>query len=142
MDENLSSSYESDYLEEKYDSLESEYESNMEGGGDDISLDSNYESEYETEYESNMKGGDDDISLDSNYESEYETEYESESEYESNMEGGGDILNGGKISNEKMSEISKNLNEAAKDAEARTENTIKKKNNKNNNKNNNNNNNK
>ena len=43
MDENLSSSYESDYLEEKYDSLESY---------DDISL--------ESAYKSNMEGGDDD----------------------------------------------------------------------------------
>ena len=99
MDENLSLNNESDYLEEKYDNLESEYESNMEGGDDDISLDSNYEYESETEYESNMEGGDDDISLDSNY--------EYESEYESNMEGDDDMLNGGKINNEKMSKLSK-----------------------------------
>lgn len=55
MDENLSSSYESDYLEEKYDSLESEYESNMEGGDDGKIQMENDENYVDTMKENKMK---------------------------------------------------------------------------------------
>tara|TARA_B100000900_G_scaffold254224_1_gene216603 strand:- start:117 stop:3767 length:3651 start_codon:yes stop_codon:yes gene_type:complete len=64
MDENLSSSYESDYLEEKYDSLESyddislksAYKSNMEGGDDD----DNYNVGKDNNKEGDGDDGDDD----------------------------------------------------------------------------------
>ena len=85
MDENLSFSNESDYLEEDFDNLESI---------DGVSLESGEES--------NMEGGD-----------EVESDINSSlNEVYSDNESGGDLLEGGKISNNTMNKVKGNVTTA------------------------------